>query len=243
MPKKAPGSKLPGDPIGKEETAFARALQKDLRPVAEALRTALARGEGPGELKRRLERILRECGTESAAALEEAMKAAGELEAAKDAEDAKEEKLANDIANPCPQCHRNMPKDGPCSFCAKRKANHEAGKAAFDEVAKTHKDKVGAMERDSIGKIDFIWGDDTEGICHIMGKHKADAQMIPGVIAYGDVYEDEANGKYFIVKKKNFVSLRKMNAGNHYLITGFTADSPDYVARIRKEHRLVEKGE
>ena len=150
--------------------------------------------------------------------------------------------LAHAIANPCPQCHRNMPKDGPCSFCAKRAANHAAGKAAFDEVAKTHKDKIAAMERDSIGKIDFIWGNKSEGVCHILDKHPSDAQMIPGVIAYGDIYEDVANGKFYIVKKKNFVSLRKRQTGNHYLITGFTADSPNYVARIRKEFRLVEKG-
>jgi hypothetical protein len=63
--------------LGKEETAFARALQKDLRPVAKALQTALARGEGPGELKRRLEKILRECGAESADVLESAMQEAG----------------------------------------------------------------------------------------------------------------------------------------------------------------------
>lgn len=66
---------LPG--LGKDEEAFARALQKDLRPVARALQAAIARGEGPGEIKRRLERILKECGTESADVLESAMKAAG----------------------------------------------------------------------------------------------------------------------------------------------------------------------
>ncbi|MGI6494900.1 MAG: hypothetical protein ACOX5G_02210 [Kiritimatiellia bacterium] len=58
------------------------------------------------------------------------------------------------------------------------------------------------MERDAIGKIDFIWGDNTEGICHIMDKHRSDAGMIPGVIAYGDVFEDKANGKYYIIKRK-----------------------------------------
>ena len=63
--------------IGKDEEALARALQKDLRPVGKALATALARGEGPGELFRRLERILAECGTESADVLERAMRSAG----------------------------------------------------------------------------------------------------------------------------------------------------------------------
>ena len=139
------------------------------------------------------------------------------------------EALANAITNPCPKCHRQMAADGTCSFCAKRAANHAAGKAAFDEVVKTHTDKVGAMERDSIGKIDFIWGDDSEGICHILGKHKPDAAMIPGVIAYGDVYEDAAAGKYYIVKKRNLVVLRKGNGTNHYLVTGYKKDDPNAI--------------
>ena len=247
---KAPASDLPILGKNKEELpslgksdALLRSFAEDFSPAAKKLRALLEKADRGEDIAGEARKLAEELP----ALMPEEPAMAGELAAAMAEAFAEEiasaEKVENAIANPCPDCHRNMPKDGPCSFCAKRKANHEAGKAAFDEVARTHKDKVGAMERDSIGKIDFIWGDDTEGICHIMGKHKADASMIPGVIAYGDVYEDEANGKYYIVKKKNFVSLRKMNAGNHYLITGFTADSPDYVARIRKEHRLVEKGE
>ena len=150
---------------------------------------------------------------------------------------------AGGIANPCPKCHRNMPEGGTCGFCARRAANHAAGRAAFGEVAKTHQDKVGAMERDSIGKIDFIWGDDSEGVCHILQGHSETASQIPGVIAYGDVYEDTAQGKYYIIKKRYVVVLRKQTGSNHYLITGFRADSPNYAADIRKECSLVEKGE
>ena len=154
-----------------------------------------------------------------------------------------DEELANEITNPCPKCHRNMPKGGACTSCAKRAANHTAGKTAFAEVAKTHKDAIGAMERDSIGKIDFIWGDDSEGVCHIMAKHPADAQMIPGVIAYGDVYEDAAAGKYYCIKKRNLVVLSKGRGTNHYLITGYQKNDPKKVAEIRKGAKLVEKGE
>lgn len=136
-----------------------------------------------------------------------------------------------------------MPKDGTCSFCAKRAANHTAGKAAFDEVSKNHKDKIGAMERDAIGKIDFIWGNSTEGICHILDKHKASAQQIPGVLAYGDVYESKTENKFYVIKKRYVAVLRKRSGSNHYLITGFKAESPDYAAKIRKECSLVEAGE
>lgn len=76
-----------------------------------------------------------------------------------------------------------------------------------------------------------------------MGKHIADAEMIPGVIAYGDIYEDNVNGKYYIVKKRNLVVLRKQTTGNHYLVTGYTKNDPNAISRIRKENRLVEKGE
>ena len=99
------------------------------------------------------------------------------------------------------------------------------------------------MERDSIGKIDFIWGDNSEGVCHILQGHSETANQIPGVIAYGDVYEDTAQGKYYIIKKRYVVVLRKQTGSNHYLITGFRADSPNYAANIRKDCNLVEKGE
>ena len=152
-------------------------------------------------------------------------------------------KLANEITHPCPKCHRQMAADGTCTSCARRAANHAAGKAAFAEVEKTHKDKIGAMERDSIGKIDFIWGDNTEGVCHILKGHRETANQIPGVIAYGDVYENKAEGKYYIVKKRYVAVLRKRTGSNHYLITGFKAESPNYVAKIRKELARVEDGE
>jgi hypothetical protein len=151
--------------------------------------------------------------------------------------------LANEITHPCPKCHRQMAKDGTCSFCAKRAANHAAGKAAFAKVSDTHQNVVGAMERDSIGKIDFIWGDKSEGVCHILDGHSETANQIPGVIAYGDVYENAAEGKYYVVKKRYVAVLRKQTGSNHYLITGFRAESPNYVAKIRKEYSLVEKGE
>lgn len=156
---------------------------------------------------------------------------------------APEEPLANAITNPCPKCHRQMSKEGECAFCAKRAANHVAGKTAWRKARETKSDVIGAMERDAIGMIDFIYGDDSEGVAHIFDKHPADADKVPGVIAYGDIYDDPDAGKFYIVKKRSFVSLRKMQNSNHYVITGFTADSPDYIQRIRRNYKLVEKGD
>ncbi len=247
--------------------AFAEAVSEDAKPLAEQVKKLLDlidSGKNEAEaasfaasLSANLASYLPE-DPESATVLAEAMaerygqawEAARGGSAASAPSDAG---LANEITNPCPKCHSNMPNGTTtCSFCAKRAANHTAGKTAFAKVAADHQDVVGAMERDSIGKIDFIWGtkgtaakgfEDGEGICHILDKHPEDAAMIPGVIAYGDVYEDVANGKYYCIKKRNLVILRKRTGANHYLISGYQKDDPKVIAKIRKENTLVEKGE
>ena len=226
------------------QRAILVAFAKDTSKAAEAVKALLAE-EDPEKLKALSSKLIADLPTlipddpALAAVIAEAMAA----EFGSPAAPAPSGALANEIANPCPKCHRNMPKDGTCSFCAKRAANHTAGKTAFDEVSKTHKDRVGAMERDAIGKIDFIWGNSTEGICHILDKHKASAQQIPGVLAYGDVYESKTENKFYVIKKRYVAVLRKRTGSNHYLITGFKAESPDYAAKIRKECSLVEAGE
>ena len=226
------------------QRAILAAFAKDTSKAAEAVKSLLAE-EDPEKLKALSSKLIADLPTlipddpALAAVIAEAMAA----EFGSPAAPAPSGALANEIANPCPKCHRNMPKDGTCSFCAKRAANHTAGKTAFDEVSKTHKDRVGAMERDAIGKIDFIWGNSTEGICHILDKHKASAQQIPGVLAYGDVYESKTENKFYVIKKRYVAVLRKRTGSNHYLITGFKAESPDYAAKIRKECSLVEAGE
>lgn len=246
--------------------AFAEAVSEDAKPLAEQVKKLLDLIDAGNEaeaasfaatLSANLASYLPE-DPESATVLAEAMaerygqawEAARGGSAASAPSDAG---LANEITNPCPKCHRNMPNGTTtCSFCAKRAANHTAGKAAFSKVAETHQDVVGAMERDSIGKIDFIWGtkgtaaknfEDGEGICHILDKHPEDASMIPGVIAYGDVYEDTADGKYYCIKKRNLVILRKRTGANHYLLSGYKKNDPKVIAKIRKENTLVEKGE
>lgn len=231
--EKAQSSKLKAQSSDEDSRKLLEAFARDTGPAADAIKELIENPtpEAAASLVSRLESLMPD-DLAMAAVLAEAMaKEFGTVEA------------ANAITNPCPKCHRQMSADGTCSFCAKRAANHTAGKTAFEEVSKTHKDKIGAMERDTIGKIDFIWGDDTEGICHILGKHKTSAQQIPGVLAYGDVYESKAENKFYVIKKRYVAVLRKRTGSNHYLITGFKAESPDYAAKIRKECTLVEDGE
>ena len=242
----------PSDADGAPDAVLA-AFAKDTGAAAEAVAKLLENPtpERASALLKDLPSLLPKDPALAAVIAEEMAQAYGE--AFTKARDSEAQPIAtNEIANPCPKCHRDMPKGGTCSFCAKRAANHTAGKAAFAEVAETHQDKIGAMERDSIGKIDFIWGtkgtaaknfEDGEGICHILDKHPEDASMIPGVIAYGDVYEDTVDGKYYCIKKRNLVILRKRTGANHYLISGYKKNDPKVIAKIRKENTLVEKGE
>ena len=241
------GSDAPPSQIAKKrpnkQLNLLEAFARDTTPAAKAVERLLQdpSKEAAEKFLADLPKLLPEDPATAAILADATAEAMGEVVGAQSS--SSREALANEIANPCPKCHRNMPKNGPCSFCAKRQANHAAGKTAFSKVADTHQDVVGAMERDAIGKIDFIWGDDSEGVCHILKGHKETAQQIPGVIAYGDIYENRAEGKFYIVKKRYVAVLRKQTGSNHYLITGFKAESPNYVAKIRKEHSLVEKGE
>ena len=66
---------------------------------------------------------------------------------------------------------------------------------------------------------------------------------MPGVVAFGDVYDMPDENKYYIVKRRRIVVLRKQTGSNHYVITGFEADDPNKVKDIRKRGKLVEKGE
>ena len=65
--------------------------------------------------------------------------------------------VKNSIANPCPRCHRNMPKDGVCSFCAKRAENMKKVAGLVDELAKKSPDgkKPGwAHKEETLGEVD-----------------------------------------------------------------------------------------
>lgn len=64
-----------------------------------------------------------------------------------------------------------------------------------------------------------------------------------GVIAYGDVYEDAAASKYYVIKKRNLVVLRKRPGRNSYLISGYKKGDPHKVKAIRDRCTLVEEGE
>ena len=172
--------------IGKDEEALARALQKDLRPVGKALATALARGEGPGELFRRLERILAECGTESADVLERAMRSAGTAALANMTDrNGREHADAGS-----PESGQFLPKGGGASHTPTSglevlikddgdgldeagKAELRQGQASAEKALATQADVFGAMTDPELGTIDFRWASNDRGIHHIIERRNA----------------------------------------------------------------------
>lgn len=135
---------------------------------------------------------------------------------------------------------------------AKRAANHANGKTAWADAVSNKRDVVNAMQRDSVGGIDFEYGfpgteakgyHDGYGVSHVLVNHSKEAPMIPGVLAYGDVLENTSEGKYYVIKKRNIVVLKKKPGRNSCLITGFVKDNPHKVKEIRDRCKLIEKGE
>lgn len=236
------------------------AFRSDLGPAAEELKRVLDLPEGEmraacKDLADRLPDLLPQDPAMAAVLAEELAGAFAEAVGEVSHEDTKArsaEALANEISNPCPKCHHQLRADGGCTHCDNA-ANHAKGKTAFADVASSKKDHPAAMSRKSVGDIDFVYGfegtpeqdyEDGWGVSHILKKHPEDAQQVTGVLAFGDVYDDQSvDGKYFVVKSRRLVVLQKRRGMNSYLVTGYEADSPNKVANIRRNNKLVEKGE
>ena len=87
--------------------------------------------------------------------------------------------LANEVANPCPRCHRNMPKDGVCSFCSKRAQRMKKIGGLVDELGKKSPD----------GKHP-AWSHKEETLGEVDGKTAAAIRAaMPGIDAEGQTFE------------------------------------------------------
>lgn len=224
---------------GSESKALLAAFAKDTGAAAEAVAKLLENPspEAAAALLAKLDTLLPK-DPETAAVISKAMAEEFGVQ------------VKNAITNPCPKCHHQLRADGGCTHC-EMSANHDKGKSALEKAISDKADVLDAMSRKSIGNIDFVWGtpgkgadfDGGEGISHILAKHPDAAQQITGVIAFGDVYDMPSENKYYIVKGRRMVVLRKREKMNSYVVTGFKADDPNKVRNIRKEGKLLEKGE
>ncbi len=98
------------------------------------------------------------------------------------------------------------------------------------------------MHRDSLGEIDFLYGNEKWGICHALGKHRPDADKIPGIIAYGSIWESNyEEGRYFAIKKRLIVVLQKTKKYNAYIITGYLKNDVKKLVDIKKTSTKIEE--
>ena len=149
---KPPAQRAENAPSGAAD--ILKAFAKDTGPAAEAVKELLddPSAEAAADLTARLPDLL-PTDPEMASILADAMAramaeaAAGEMGG----------EVKNSIANPCPRCHRNMPKGGVCSFCAKRAENMKKVAGLVDELAKKSPDgkKPGwAHKEETLGEVD-----------------------------------------------------------------------------------------
>lgn len=117
---------------------------------------------------------------------------------------------------------------------AKIKQAINRGRAAMWQVIETEKDVEGAMSREGIDEVDFVWSRDGCGIKHILERRlKQDAvhpgrnkfsveellEMIPEVIAGGEI--QHKGNKAIITLNGLLVVLAKSSTGNTWLMSGY----------------------
>lgn len=192
-----------------EETALARAMQRDLQPVAKVLRKALQNRDWSAA-KKRLAGILKECGAESAKVLEGAMKKAGEAAAGETVA------VANARGGNPDNRGQFSTVEGPHGEGESKKAREKrekqerqdaavkAGTAHMPDVkaGKDCPDFMPGVRNSNVNAdhIGFYQGDETQGYLHIL-KHEPDengvenhqtmleGDKIPRTVAKGTWYK------------------------------------------------------
>lgn len=135
--------------------------------------------------------------------------------------------------------------------------NLDRGRKVLDEVLEKHGAVDDGMFREETGWIRFHWGDpgnpnpDAEGntyvgghgISHIAAKHPKDLKYLPEVLARGDVYHHEEDGKQYVLHGNRFAVLASIGKGNKKTITEFEPNSPSKIESIKKRPPAHKPGE
>lgn len=236
-PNASTGLLEPSTP-GEGETRLARAMQRDLRPAARIIAEALRTHDWKAARKQ-LAGALKECGTESAEALEAEMRAAGEKawkgsgdETTNGRDD--ERAVGNDQAR-----GKTTPESTPGSFAPegggkeskadkaeRKKSNAERGAANMSKL-EAGEDCPNFMESKKLGNIAFYQGNDREGYLHIKNNPDPDHQAmlkdnnIPNTLAYGKYYPD--GGGWMVVEGDKCVALGKDGNKGAKIVTAYVS--------------------
>lgn len=108
-----------------------------------------------------------------------------------------------------------------------RRPSHEhtqlnRARVALRRVLRTRKDVIQACEHPNLGPIDFRWGNDKGGICHVANKHPKDVHDIPEILLQGSIRIGKARvyitrDGYTLILARDFFGAKS----NHWVITGY----------------------
>ena len=137
-------------------------------------------------------------------------------------------------------------------LAANPKRREERAQAAFKNIMDSHKSVDKAVYREEVGWVRFDWGDlgnpkkeyeGGHGLSHMAAKHEKDLKHLPAVLAYGDIYEHEQDGKLYVVLGSRFAVLASLSGGNKKTITEYEPRNPEAIERIKKNPKRKRPGQ
>lgn len=135
---------------------------------------------------------------------------------------------------------------------ANPRKREERAKAAFDYAMTSHRTVDKAVYREEVGWIRLEWGDAGDpsnaykgghGLAHIAAKHGKDLKYLPSLLAKGDLYEHEENGKLYVVHGDRFAVLAPLAKGKKKTITEYEPKKPEEIERIKKNPKRKRPGQ
>lgn len=215
------GQRSPGTGLGGSSGDVLKAFAQDTGPAADAIRKLLddPSKEAAEDLRRRLPDLIPDDPALAAVIAEEMARAMAEgLEKTARARQGER----------CPDCGQWLDGNGVCHNCHGKDALADGGHNPDDEKTQAAEigkgtdalreclasrcDVVNAVVRSDIGPIDFIYGDSSGGIAHIVEKHgHVVVRKLPEVLVRGEVGPAYQQGQKRNVKHGPYTATLRLD--------------------------------